>query len=66
MEASDEVCDEAEVVHSDRIVVLWAMQELVMLLLANTEQSKSPYSLGSFNVLKQRRCRGRRRHFGGI
>lgn len=34
MEASDEVCDEAEVVHSDRIVVLWAMQELVMPLLA--------------------------------
>lgn len=34
MEASDEVCDEAEVVHSDRIVVLWAMQELVVPLLA--------------------------------
>ena len=28
MDASDEVCDDAEVVHSERIVVLCAMQEL--------------------------------------
>lgn len=27
-EARLEVCDEAEVVHSERMVVLWAMQEL--------------------------------------
>jgi hypothetical protein len=31
-EASDEVCEEAEVVHSDRIVVSWAMQELRRML----------------------------------
>lgn len=28
MEASEEVCEEAEVVHSDRMVVLCAMHEL--------------------------------------
>ena len=27
-EASEEVWEEAEVVHSERMVVLWAMQEL--------------------------------------
>lgn len=29
MEAREEVCEEAEVVHSARMVLLWAMQELM-------------------------------------
>ena len=29
MEASDEVWEEADVVHSERIVVLWAMHALI-------------------------------------
>ena len=31
-EARDDVCDDAEVVHSERIVELWAMQELYKIL----------------------------------
>lgn len=30
MEAREEVCEEAEVVHSARMVLLWAMQELMV------------------------------------
>lgn len=33
-EARDDVCDDAEVVHSARMVVLWAMQELSQYRLA--------------------------------
>ena len=55
-EASDEVCDEAEVVHSLRMVVLCAMQELVRASAWLAWIQPARYVTGD-NALDQRRGR---------
>lgn len=45
-EASEDVCEEAEVVHSVRIVVLWAMQELKSMPVSQKAQQACSFDAG--------------------